>query len=482
MDSSHETIYETLVNTASLWPDNLAVADEHGTLTYQELYKQVEDLKDLLLASGLRKGSHAVLITKNNRHFIVGLYALLACECVVMPLPPYQKAGEFKKALNEAHIEFILADTPDHNIYGATSKKIALSNHDLHLNAVRSECLSFISFLDHAAVMRFTSGTTGDAKCVILSHQSVLERIEAANEGLQLTAHDRVIWVLPMAYHFIVSIILYVRYGCGIIICEDFMAENILDKAIEHQGTFLYASPMHIRLLAACKKDYVLPKLTKVVSTTTAITPSICKAFQGKYRTPVSQAFGIIEVGLPIINLQHSSDHPEAVGYALPAYTVRVVDETFQPVPVNEVGHLAIKGPGMFDGYLTPPTLRQDVLKEGWFMTGDLAAMTKEGLIEIKGRTKNVINVSGNKVFPDEVEVVINSFPGIENSKVYSHNHPLMGEIVAAEIVLYDKNERFDSEELILHCRQHLSSFKVPQRITIVSDIALTGSGKIKRG
>ena len=148
-----------------------------------------------------------------------------------------------------------------------------------------------------------------------------MERVQAANEGLQLSSVDRVIWVLPMAYHFVVSIILYIRNGCGIIVCDDFLAENILNKADEYKGTFLYASPMHIRLLASSKKQVRLPSLRRVVSTTTGISPLICKTFEEKYGLPVSQAFGIIEAGLPIINLRQSSEHPEAVGFGLPSFT-----------------------------------------------------------------------------------------------------------------------------------------------------------------
>ena len=99
-----------------------------------------------------------------------------------------------------------------------------------------------------AAVMRFTSGTTADARCVVLSHQTILERTQAANEGLQLRDNDRVVWVLPMAFHFVVSIMLYIRYGAGIIICDGFLAENILRKTTECEGTCC----MHHPCISGC--------------------------------------------------------------------------------------------------------------------------------------------------------------------------------------------------------------------------------------
>jgi acyl-CoA synthetase (AMP-forming)/AMP-acid ligase II len=199
-----------------------------------------------------------------------------------------------------------------------------------------------------------------------------------------------------------------------------------------------------------------------------------------RYGLPVSQAYGIIEIGLPIINLQKSDEYPEAVGYALPAYSVAILGADYQPLPPDTPGKLAIKGPGMFDAYLSPPTLRSEVLKNGWFITGDLAICKPDGLIIICGREKNMINVSGNKVFPNEVEQVVDTYPGIVASKAYSRKHPLMGEVVALEIVV-TAGQPVDNEALIQYCSKYLTGYKLPQFIYQVERIETTGSGKVRR-
>ncbi|NJM24916.1 MAG: long-chain fatty acid--CoA ligase [Bacteroidia bacterium] len=315
---------------------------------------------------------------------------------------------------------------------------------------------------------------------MLLSHKTVMERTAAACEGLPITAYDRIVWVLPMAYHFVVSLMLYIRYGAGIIVCEDFLADAILNDIQKYRGTLLYASPMHIRLLASHNAPVNLPTLRRVISTTTGISPTVCHAFYKKFHIPVWQAFGIIEVGLPVVNQQKAVERPDAVGHVLPAYEAAILDDRGRKLPAGCQGRLALKGPGMFDGYLSPKLPRDTVLKEGWFLTGDLAMMEDDGLITINGREKSVINVSGNKVFPSEVEEVINTYPGVVQSRVYAHAHPLVGEIVAAEVVLQGAS-RFDEEDLIQYCRAKLTSFKIPQRISVVERIAMTGSGKIKR-
>jgi len=479
--ASDLNVYFTLLAASTTWPDHLAVVDEHGAITYAELYQQTESLKNKLITTGVKPGQGIGLLVKNNRHFLIGLYAGIGCGAVVMPISTQQKSDEIIKSTNEAGLHYLLSDRNDLYTNEKDAIEINLHGQSLFLGKTnRSMLEKTVDFINNPAVMRFTSGTTGEAKCVVLSHQSVLERIEAANAGLKLNHNDRVVWVLPMAYHFIVSIMLYVRYGAGIIICNDFLAENILENIRQHKGTLLYASPMHIRLLAAYTKEASVSTLKRVISTTTSISPTICSAFTSKYKIPVMQAFGIIEVGLPIINTERSEDHPEAVGYGLPAYTIEILDEELEILPVGESGQLAIKGPGMFDGYLSPMTPREDVLKKGWFLTGDYATRSDEGLIEIKGRKKIVINVSGNKVFPNEVEEVLNTHPGIVLSKVYGQPHALLGEVVIADIVL-ENTSTFQEDELIKYCRQKLSSFKVPHRINIVDHIKMTDSGKIKR-
>lgn len=474
-------VYETLVQSAKAHPTAIAIHDEYGTLTYEELLSQTEKLKETLSVNGLTEGIGVALITKNSRYFIIGLYASSGCGAVVMPLSQQQQSAEITSALKESSLHFILSDDDTFTKFGVEKNQIDVLPHSLFLSRTSRKFSEVtVPFLKDVAFMRFTSGTTGSSKCVILTHQSVLERIEAANEALKISPADNVVWVLPMAYHFIVSIVLYIRYGAGIIICNDFLAEHILGMIQNLRGTFLYASPMHIRLLAAFPDTVRLPSLRCVISTTTAVNPEHCKTFKTKYNVPVNQAFGIIEVGLPIINIDHADDHPEYVGRPLPAYEIGILDKDYNLLPSGSLGLLGIKGPGMFDGYLSPPVRRADVLNNGWFVTGDLACQTAEGFVEIKGRAKSMISVSGNKVFPDEVEAVINLFEGIKQSKVSGKQHPLFGEVVTAEVVLHS-GAALDEEKLIRHCRTSLSAFKVPQQIRIVDSIEMTSSGKIKR-
>jgi acyl-coenzyme A synthetase/AMP-(fatty) acid ligase len=119
-------------------------------------------------------------------------------------------------------------------------------------------------------------------------------------------------------------------------------------------------------------------------------------------------------------------------------------------------------------------------LVNGFFLTADYAIKSPNGLIKIEGREKSVINISGNKVFPEEVEGVLETIPEIKIAKISGIPHPLMGQIVQAEVVL-ENNSTIDIEAVLTYCRKRLSTFKVPQRVLVVDELPMTASGKLIR-
>lgn len=481
MMQSHLPVYDLLRDAAEKWPENPAVYDEQGMLTFTELFSQTEKLREKLSALGVKPGMGIGVKARNGRHFIMGIFAGVGCGATVMPVSHQLKKQEIDDILSAAGLHVLIDDgsgvspqLPVNSIIDTGYGSFTLSYTG------NGQTLTFASMVKQPAFIRFTSGTTGKSKGVVISHKSVIERIEGANKALCLGPEDTVVWVLPMAYHFIVSVVLYVRFGAAIAVAGDFLAKNIIDITNRHRGTLLYASPMQIRLLSGDKGSGMMPSLKHVISTSASISPEVCQAFQLRFNIPVSQAYGIIEIGLPIINYNKSAEHPEAVGYALPGYTVDILDDDYNPLPPGKTGHLGIKGPGMFDAYLLPATPRDEVLKNGYFLTADYASKSEDGLVTIEGRAKSVINVSGLKVFPEEVEAVLEMLPEIKMARISGSPHPLMGQVIEGEIVLHE-GKSIDVEDVLTYCRKRLSSFKAPQRIHIVESLPLTGSGKLQR-
>jgi len=196
----------------------------------------------------------------------------------------------------------------------------------------------------------------------------------------------------------------------------------------------------------------------------------------------VSQGYGIIEVGLPLMNLDDAEEYPETVGRPLPGFEAAILDERLKPLNNGKTGQLGLRGPGMFAGYLNPKLPREEVLHEGWFLTGDLAHRDPAGRIVIDGRLKTVIDVAGHKVFPEEVAGVLDQHPAVLRSRVSTRPHPQYGEVVHADVQLRPGHAAESRDDILAFCRRRLSSHKVPSSLEIVPEIALTASGKVRHG
>lgn len=322
------------------------------------------------------------------------------------------------------------------------------------------------------AFIRFSSGTTGASKGIVISHETLLGRITAANEGLRIGPADRVLWVLPMAHHFAVSIVLYLYHGATTILAPASDPQVMIAMMREHGATVMYGSPYHYTMLSGQPDAASLGGLRLAVSTAFALTHEVAELFAGKTGLHLTQGMGIIEAGLPLLNFEHAKDKPTSIGQPLPAFDVKLSEE----------GELLLRGPGLFDAYLSPWQPRDTVLREGgWFATGDIAEIDEEGCFYLRGRVRSVINVGGLKCFPEEVEAVLRTHPEVKAVRVSARAHPALGAMPQAEIIPADADAPPKAAELRKLCQERLSAYKVPLFYTFVSELPLTASGKLRR-
>ena len=239
--------------TALRLPDHVAVYDHAGVVTYKQLSDRVNACAEWLASIGVRPGMGVGVMGANSRDFVVLCFAVMQRGAVVLPLSSQLSDEELSNTIQTSGLHVLVFD--EHCRVSFNNAMVSdISDLSLKWNHVffrnREAEVSIAPHVPDAALIRFTSGTTGSAKGVILSHQTINERTAAAAPSLQLSEQDSVLWVLSMAFHFVVSIITYVRCGCSIIINKDFLASAMLEEAERYQATFIYASPMHIRLLA----------------------------------------------------------------------------------------------------------------------------------------------------------------------------------------------------------------------------------------
>jgi long-chain acyl-CoA synthetase len=321
------------------------------------------------------------------------------------------------------------------------------------------------------AFIRFSSGTTGASKGVLLTHPAIVERTDAADQALRITSADTVLWVLSMSFHFVVSILLFLRRGATIWLCSESFPFSFLSAVKRGGGTFVYATPFHYRTLIEAKMicPDALKDVRMAISTAMKLPPATESAFYEKFGFGLTEAYGIIEVGLPFVNATDAK--PEgSVGRALPGFELNLRGAD----TLGGEGEVLLRGPGMYSAYLYP---WQPRTPDEWFATGDLGRIDPEGFLYLLGRTKNLINFAGMKVFPYEVEAVLDRYPGVRASHVYAEAHPRYGQLPCAKV----EAAGVTAEELQRHCYEQMESYKVPKKIEFVERLERTASGKIKR-
>jgi long-chain acyl-CoA synthetase len=445
-------------------------------LSYWELAEAIEAAADRLHHAGLRPGDCVGLHCPSGADYIVLTYAVWRCGGCVVPIPVELTDREKQEICQTIALALVITgphrggfvepyrrgaavDLPAATVVPVTPSR----EHPAGLDARAS------------AFIRFTSGTTGTAKGVVLSHETIRDRIAAANEVLYIGPGDRVLWLLSMSYHFAVSIVAYLSYGAAVVLPPDHFASGVQDAARRYGTTLIYASPAHYSWLADADGGELPATVRLAVSTTTGLERAAAEKFRGRYGLPLTQALGIIEVGLPFINVDFAADRPEAVGRVLPAYQLRL-DDSGLGADCKEV---LLSGKGFLDAYYEPWRPRAQIMPDGWFRTGDVGEVDADGCLFLRGRTKDVISVLGAKFFPQEVEAVLLSHPAVAAACVVARPDARLGEVAYARVVARNPAEPPSEADLLRYCRRHLAAFKVPQRIEFRPDLPRTASGKV---
>ncbi len=456
-------------------PAAVAIVSGGRTVSYCELFAEARAIAETIRArADTGRIPRIGLQCPNGLAYIVlSMGILLAGGCLV-PLAEELTRAERSAIVATTALDFIVAagtlpwHGPEESVAAGVFDDIPWRLHRCAPSAPAFPEDGFQAL--NPAFIRFSSGTTGDSKGVVLSHETLLARISAANEGLQIGPRDKVLWMLPMAHHFAVSIVLYLHAGATTVLEHSPLREDILSCAEKHAATVIYGSPFHFAMLAGDRGDFAWPSLRLAVATAAALPEATARAFDERFGKPLTQGLGIIEVGLSVLNLDAAREKPTSVGKPLPAYEVELRGET---------GEFHVRGPGLLDAYLSP--WNPSPLIDGWFASGDLVRRDEDGHLFLMGRKKSVINVAGMKAFPEEVERVLDDHPAVARSRVLGRDHPQMGQVPVAEIVPADPAQPPKPMDLQRHCRAQLSAYKVPVQFKIVASLPLTASGKLKR-
>jgi long-chain acyl-CoA synthetase len=471
---------EIFYQKAATQPEHPAILGPHEetSITYGAFQRDIQRLAEQLHTAGIHPGMNIGLHYPSGQTYIAFTYALWASGASVTPIPVELADQEKPHILHHIAIDAVIFTKRFSDVFApfALGEATVLTKQAslLKMKTLREPPPGLASL--NPAFIRFTSGTTGDAKGVVLSHETIFERIQAANQGLHIGPDDRIVWLLSMAYHFAVSIVAYLTFGATIILCKNSFGITILQSANRYKATLIYGAPTHYELMTHDRSGQTLPPLRLAIVTTARLLPEVADAFYQRFGLPLNETYGIIELGLPAMNLDQPREKQGSVGKRLPAYDIKLRHQGD-----DIAGEILLRGPGLLDAYYDPWQPRAAILQHGWLATGDLGMMDAAGFLTIVGRSKEMISVAGMKFFPQDVETVLECHPAIQAACVFGVKAPRLGETPMAQLVLTEGAEPPNETVLKDYCTQHLASYKIPSQFQYVDHLTYTASGKLIR-
>ncbi|HXD22371.1 MAG TPA: acyl--CoA ligase, partial [Gemmatimonadaceae bacterium] len=353
-------------------------------------------------------------------------------------------------------------------------------------DASRAASLSPATSHDIALVLH-TSGTTSRPKIVPLAHRNLCASAAHIRSTLALTAGDRSLVIMPLFHiHGLVAALLApLSAGGEVSFTSGFNALKFFAWMGEVQPTWYTGVPtMHqaILLRAPHNADVVRShRLRFIRSSSSSLPPTVITELERVFNVPVIEAYGMTEAAHQMASnpLPPGKRKPGTVGSAA-GPEVRVVDSSGKSVPAGTPGEIVIRGPNVMKEYESNPKANAEAFYDGWFRTGDQGMLDGDGYLSITGRLKEIINRGGEKISPREVDEIIMLHPAVHQCVTFALPHEMLGEDVAAAVVLR-QGVSADDKELRAFASTRLAPFKVPRTILFLSEIPVGATGKLQR-
>jgi long-chain acyl-CoA synthetase len=337
----------------------------------------------------------------------------------------------------------------------------------------------------------YTSGTTGEPKGAMISQSSLAFDARCSALWFGIDAESRILALAPM-FHitgFVLHMSVAIAAGCSHALIYRFETGVVADACREYRPTFTIAAITAFNALmhypGASKADFA--SFDRVGSGGAPIAPALRQAILDKLGFAVSPVYGMTETAATTHAVPFGADVPMdagsgalAVGVPVSSTEAMIADEHGNALPIGEAGEIWMRGPQIMQGYLNKPEESARTLPDGWMRSGDIGFMDAQGWFYIVDRMKDMINASGFKVWPREVEDVLYKHPAVREAAVVGFADPYRGESVRAFVSLAD-GQTAEATDIIAHCRSNLAAYKVPREIVFLADLPKTPTGKIQR-
>jgi fatty-acyl-CoA synthase len=528
-------LWENLAVSAKRYPNKAALVFFGASISYAEMLQKAEQLAAYLCRLGVKKGDRVVLNMQNCPQLVIAHWAILRANAVVVPVNPMNRAEELKHYITDPDAKVAITT-------GDLAAELALANDALE-PSLRLNHLIVTQFTDafdanlgnedalpaawcdwlltrHAlpsvqgaavhpwvdasacqdappaltvkpadlAILPYTSGTTGLPKGCMHTQASIMHNAVASNLWGNGSAEGVVLAVVPM-FHItgMVSVMHASIYSGATLVLMPRWDRDLAGRLISrYQVTHWTNIPtMVIDLLGSPNFDkYDLSSLVNIGGGGAAMPQAVAQRLFDQFGLRYVEGYGLTETAAPSHTNPPDAPKQQCLGIPIIGVDSRVVDpETLAEMPLGEQGEIIMHGPQIFSGYWKRPDASKAAFIEidgkSFFRSGDLGHIDKDGYFFITDRLKRMINASGFKVWPAEVEALMFRHPAVQEACIISTQDAYRGESVKAVVVLRASHKQTTEQDIIDWCRDNMAVYKMPRTVQFVDALPKSGSGKV---
>jgi len=482
----------------------LVCPTRNETYSYKKLREEMNRIGLGLLSLGVKKGDRVCIYLDSSPEYLISYFAIWRIGAVAVPTNIVYRGEELLHVINDAGACAAITDQNGVDVIAGIRKDAKTLAHVICTGGSCGGSTAWDSFPPAPPDMRavncstedlchiqYTAGTTGKPKGAMLTHGNWMTALDTERDALRLRPVDVYLGIYPMGHVGLSWGLSVIRAGGTYVMMERFDPESYLSLAEKYRVSVLAGMPPVIYSLVHSPPgtENRLKEARVIISGGGQLLPSVWEAFDRRYHIPVANSYGLSEtivIGSGTTTLPeypHLTRNYQSVGVAVGYTELRIVDaaDPEKELAAGENGEIALRGPAVAKGYWNLPGATRDVFRhDGWFLTGDIGNLDKDGILCITDRKKDMIIMSGWKVYPTEVENVIIQHPAVMDVAVFGIPDERRGEVPVAAVVLR-QGQSLTEAELEAYCRNHLAGYKIPRRLVLTDALPRVHGWKLLR-
>lgn len=491
-----QTLRDVLFNNPRIDPDRPALITDEGRMTYRELRDAVTRVAGALCREGVAVGDRVCVLLENKAEYIVSYFAITSIGAIYVPLNWRLHAAEHVILMQNSEPTVAILSSAFGETARAAQGDVPSLKRIVSVGGTLPGCAEFSEWSsapaelsrehvptpDSAAIIVYTSGTTGLPKGVLLTHRSVVVDLHNVATYGQQTPESVVVHVSPLYHQTFVHVLVHLAFGGAVVLMKKFDAGELLAAIERNKATYLFVAPTMLYEILDHPKlsSFDISSLQTVVYGAAPITGARLRQSIELLGSKLVQGYGLTEATSHVSYLS-KEDHLVAegsIGRGIPGVEVRVVDDAGNDCRPGEVGEIVVRGPTVMQGYWRAPEATAEAIVDGWLHSGDLARVDERGYMYIVDRKKDLVISGGANIYPRDVENVVAEYPGVAEVAAFGIPDPYWGEALVSAVVPR-QGTTLESAAIQDFCRSRLGGYQVPKKIFVVPELPKNATGKV---